>query len=220
MTGVKALIVTGGHGFQEDQFFAMFDSFEDFSYDAVVFPDAFAKLTPAAAKPYNTLVFYDMWQEINEAQKSAFIELTRQGKGLLILHHALISYQGWDEYANIVGGRFYTQAHARDGVEMPTGTVEHGVRLKVHIADKTHPVTQGIQDFEIVDETYNHFWVSEDVHILLTTEHPSSGPVIGWAHQYENSRVVHIELGHDALAYQNPSYRKLVYQAIRWIAQG
>ena len=219
MNKINALIITGGHGFQEGQFFEMFDSFEDFSYDAVVFPAAFEKLNPESAEPYDALVFYDMWQEINEAQKSAFIKLTKQGKGLLILHHAIISYQGWDEYANIVGGRFYTQPRVRGGVEMPTGTVEHGVQLKVHIADKTHPVTQGVQDFEIIDETYNNFWVSDDVDVLLTTKHPSSGPVIGWAYQYESSRVVHIQLGHDELAYKNPDYRKLVSQTIRWVAQ-
>jgi len=219
MKEIKGLIITGGHGFQEEPFFEMFDSFEDFSYDAVVFPEAFGKLTPEAAEPYDALVFYDMWQDINEAQKSAFIELTQEGKGLVILHHALLSYQGWDEYADIVGGRFYTQPRTRNGVEMPTGTVEHGIQLKVHIADKNHPVTQGVEDFEIVDETYNRFWVSDDVHVLLTTEHPSSGPIIGWAHQYENSKVVHIELGHDELAYKNPGYRKLVCNAIQWVAK-
>ncbi len=219
MKKLNALIITGGHGFQEEQFFEMFDSFEDFSYDALVFPAAFEKLNPESAEPYDALVFYDMWQDINDAQKSAFIELTRQGKGLLMLHHSLLSYQGWEEYANILGGRYYTQPQVRGGVEMPAGTFQHGVRFKVHIADKTHPVTQGVEDFEIVDETYNHFWVSDDVHVLLTTEHPSSGPIIGWAHQYENSRVVHNQLGHDELAYKNPGYRKLVYQAIHWVVQ-
>lgn len=218
-THIHSLIITGGHGFQEKPFFEMFDSFENFSYDAVVFPEAFEKLTPEAAEPYDALVFYDMWPEINETQQSAFIELLQQGKGIVSLHHTILSYQNWEEYPNIIGGRYYTQPHIRDGVEIPAGTFQHGVRLTVHVADPNHPVTQGVQDFEIEDETYNHFWVDENMHVLLTTEHPSSGPVIGWTNQYKNSRIVYIQLGHDELAYGNENYRQLVNQAIRWVAQ-
>ena len=195
----------------------MFDSFENFSYDAVVFPEAFEKLNPEGAKPYDALVFYDMWQEISEAQQSTFIEALQQGKGVVFLHHTILSYKDWEEYPNIIGGRYYTEPHIRDGVEIPAGAFQNNVRLTVHIADPAHPVTSGVQDFEIEDETYNHFWVDQNVHILLTTEHQSSGPVIGWAHHYGNSRIVYIQLGHDSLSFGNASYRRLVSQAIRWV---
>ncbi len=168
-TKLRGLIITGGHGFSEKPFFEMFDSFENFSYDAVAFPEAFEKLNPQGVEPYDALVFYDMWQEIDTEQQSNFTEILKQGKGIVSLHHTILSYQNWEEYPNIIGGRYYTKPYTHAGVEFPSGTFQHGVRLSVHIIDPTHPVTQGIQDFEIEDETYNHFWVSKDVYTLLTT---------------------------------------------------
>ena len=217
---IHALVSTGGHGFQEKPFFEMFDSFENLSYDAVVFPEASEKLNPGAAELYDALVFYDMWQEISEARQSAFIDLLQRGKGVVFLHHSILSYPGWEEYPDIVGGHYYVEPHIRDGVEIPAGTVDDDVQLTVHVADSAHPVTSGVQDFEIVDETYKNFWIDQNIHVLLTTKHPSSGAIVGWAHHYGNSRIVYIQLGHDSKAYENTSYRRLVSQAIEWVARG
>jgi hypothetical protein len=37
--------------------------------------------------------------------------------------------------------------------------------------------------------------------------------------QYRAARVACIQLGHDRFAYENPHYRQLVAQAIRWTAK-
>ena len=187
----------------------MFDSFKNFSYDAVVFPDAFEYLNVEAAKGYDALVFYDMWQEITADQQAAYLELLNQGKPIVYLHHALISFQEWDEFDRIVGGVW----------EEGKGTVKHDVQFTIQIADPDHPATKGIQDFEIEDETYGNFDANPDVHVLLKAEHPESAPVIGWTHRYGNSQIVYIQLGHDGLAYGNPGYRKLVNQGIRWVVE-
>ena len=42
--------------------------------------------------------------------------------------------------------------------------------------------------------------------------------LIGWAKTYEAARVVYLQLGHDHFAYENPNYRQLLRQAIRWTA--
>ena len=204
---IHALVITGGHGFEPGPFWEMFDSFEDFSYDAVVFPDAFEYLNVEAAKDYDALVFYDMWQEITADQQVAYLELLNRGKPIVYLHHALISFQQWDEFDRIVGGVW----------EEGKGTVKHDVQFTIQIADPDHPATKGMQDFEIEDETYGNFDANPDVHVLLKAEHPESAPVIGWTHRYGNSQIVYIQLGHDGLAYGNPGYRRLVNQGIRWV---
>ena len=204
---IHALVITGGHGFEPGPFWEMFDSFEDFSYDTVVFPDAFEYLNVEAAKNYDALVFYDMWQEITVDQQAAYLELLNQGKPIVYLHHALISFQEWEEFNRIVGGVW----------EEGKGTVKHNVQYTIQIADPGHPVTKGMQDFEIEDETYGNFDANPDVHALLKAEHPESAPVIGWTHRYGNSQIVYLQLGHDGLAYGNPGYRKLANQGIRWV---
>ena len=101
----------------------------------------------------------------------------------------------------------------------PRSAFKHDVDLKVHVADRRHPVTRGVKDFTIHDETYKWFDVSPDCHPLLTTDEPESNNVIGWAKTYERARVVYIQLGHDHLAYENPGFQRLLQQAIRWTAK-
>lgn len=215
---MRVLIVTGGHDFEREPFFEMFKSFEDVTFEEVQHPNAHARLTPEAARGYDVIVLYDMWQPISEESKVAFVKLLRSGKGMVALHHSLASYQTWDEYRNIIGGRWHFEKWKQNGLERPPSTFQHDVQFKVQIVDKRHPVTRGIPDFNIRDETYGNFEVLPKVKPLLTTDEPTSNRVIAWAHTYGRSRVVYIQLGHDHYAYENPNYRRLVLQAILWVA--
>ena len=203
------LVITGGHDFQPEPFWGMFDSLDNLSYEAATFPDAFGHLTVEGAKGYDALVFYDMWQEITPAQQAAYVNLLTHGVGIVSLHHALISFREWDEFNRIVGGVWNSDVC----------TVRHDVQFTVRIADPNHPVTSGIDDFEIQDETYRGYAVNPNVHVLLRTDHRDSASVIGWTHSYANSPIVYIQHGHDAFAYRNPNYRKLIRQAIRWVVE-
>ncbi|MCS6829017.1 MAG: ThuA domain-containing protein [bacterium] len=214
---MRVLIVTGGHDFEREPFFEMFRSFEGVAFEEAQHPNAHARLKPEAAGGYDVVVLYDMWQSISEESKAAFAKLFRNGKGLVALHHSLASYQLWDEYRNIIGGRWHTEKWKQNGVERPASTFQHDVQFKVHVVDRMHPVTRGIQDFNIRDETYGNFEMLPKVKPLLTTDEPTSNRVIAWAHTYGRSRVVYIQPGHDHFAYENPSYRRLVAQAIRWV---
>ena len=216
---LRLLIVTGGHGFERDAFFAMFDSFEGTEWREVAHPQANDSYTPEAAESYDVLVFYDMNQEITEEQKTAFIALLKRGQPVVFLHHVLAGYQAWDEFEKIIGGRYHLAPYTRDGKEYPASTFRHGVDIDVRIADPDHPVTAGLEDFTIHDEVYGGFTVEPTVHPLLTTDHPESSDVIAWTNEYGKSRIVTIQLGHDAHAYEAPNYRRLVRQAIGWTAQ-
>lgn len=216
---IRVLVVTGGHDFEREPFFALFQGYEDLTCQAVEHPRAHDLFKPEAAASYDVIVLYDMWQDITEEAKAHFISLLQRGKGLVALHHSLGSYQGWEEYTQIIGGKYHLQPYMKDGQERPASTFQHGVRFTVQIADPDHPVTRGLTSFEILDETYGLFEVLPQVKPLLTTEEPTSGPTIGWAHTYGRSRVVYLQLGHDHAAYENPAYRRLVVQAIRWTAR-
>jgi len=216
---LRALIVTGGHGFERDSFFAMFDSFKDIEFREVQHPQANNSYAPEEAETYDVLVFYDMNQDITTEQKAALIRLLEKGKGLVVLHHALASYQEWEEYEKIIGGLYHLEPYTKDEHQLPASTYKHDVDFLVHVVNPQHPVTQGIEDFTIHDEIYNGYSISPTVQPLLTTDHPESENVIAWTNKYGNSHVVFIQLGHDHFAYENPNYRRLVAQAIRWTAQ-
>lgn len=218
-TKIRVLVITGGHDFEREPFFKLFQDNPDISYRAVEHPNAQALFKPEAAKGYDVLVLYDMHQEISEEAKADFLARLQEGKGLVVLHHAIADYQQWPEYARVIGARYYLEKTVVDGVEKARSTYQHGVHFTIHVADPNHPVTQGVKDFEIHDETYNLFDVAGDCHILLTTDEPQSNKVIGWTRAYGKARVVYLQSGHDHFAYENPNYRQILRQAIRWTAQ-
>jgi type 1 glutamine amidotransferase len=216
---IRVLVITGGHDFEHDAFFKLFDDNPGITYRAAEHPNAHALLRPEASKNFDVLVLYDMHQEITDEGKTDFLARLREGKGLVVLHHAIASYQQWPEYSRVIGARYYLAPTTVDGVEKARSTYKHGMHFKLHIVDPAHPVTSGIQDFEIHDETYNLFDVASDVHPLLTTDEPESNKLIGWAKNYGPARVVYLQSGHDHFAYENENFQKILRQAIRWTAK-
>ncbi|MGQ9523277.1 MAG: ThuA domain-containing protein [Armatimonadota bacterium] len=215
---VRALVVTGGHDFEREGFFSLFQGYDDLEYQEAAHPKANDMYAADRIAPFDVIVLYDMAQEITEQQKANLVAALRRGKGLVVLHHAIANYQEWPEYEKIIGARYYLQPKVVNGVQKARSAYEHDVKLTVHLADPKHPIVKGLKDFEIVDEVYSLFDVSPTVRPLLKTSHPKSNPVIAWTHRYGRSRVVYIQLGHGPTAYTNPSYRRLVVNAIRWAA--
>jgi uncharacterized protein len=215
---IRVLLVTGGHDFEQPQFFQMFKDNHEITYQAVEHPKAHACFRPEAASTYDVIVLYDMWQPITEEAKADLVKVLKSGKGLVALHHCLASYQAWDEYYQIIGGRYFLEPRTEQGEKKPASTYQHDVRMKVQVTGADHPVTRGIKDFEILDEAYGGFGVLPGVKPLLTTTEPLSGPTICWAKNYGSARVVFLALGHDHHAYENASFRQLVAQAIHWTA--
>lgn len=216
---IRVLIVTGGHDFERAPFFKMWTDLGDIDYREAVQPGALSLFGPELKKRFDAIVFYDMVETISEEQKAAFVNLLKQGVGILFLHHSLASYQNWDEYEKILGGRYYLAAGTKDGKSHEASTYQHDVEVPVHVVDPNHPVTRGVSDFILHDEVYGKYEVLPDMHPLLRTSHPLSSKTVAWWHPYGKSRIVFIQLGHDHWAYENPAYRKLVKQAIVWVSR-
>ena len=216
---IRVLVVTGGHDFEHEQFFKLFSDNPEITFQAAEHPKAHPLLRPEAAKNYDVLVAYDMHQEISDEAKADLLAWLNAGKGFVVLHHAIASYQAWPEYTKIIGAHYYLEATNVNGVAKARSTYQHGVHFTIHVVDPKHPVTRGIKDFEILDETYNLFDVASDVHPLLTTQEPLSNKVIAWAKTYGPARVVYLQSGHDHFAYENPNYQQILKQAIRWTAK-
>jgi type 1 glutamine amidotransferase len=211
----RILIVTGGHDF-EATFYQIFDSYVGVQYDTISQPKFNQMISSGIADNYSTLVFYDMWQEINEEQKKVYKGLFDNGQGVVYLHHALASYQHWDEYIKFVGGK-YIETDFFDDPDMKGSTYKEDITLEIKIEAIEHPVTKGLSNFTIYDEGYNYIEMIPGIIPLLTTKHSDCTRTVAWANSYKKSRIVYILLGHGPEAHENENYRKLVRNAIDWV---
>ena len=212
---LNILIVTGGHDFDRVSFFEMFDSFNNLSYTELVHPAARVQLGTIDPASYDVVVFYDMPKTISEEEKNAYDRLLVEGKGLLFLHHSICAYQDWPEYKSIVGGKYYEK---KKDDKFGASSYQHDVDFKVQMVPASHPVIKGMKDFAIHDEVYGNLEVLPENYPLLSTNHPKSNPLIGWTLKNKNSKIVYIQPGHDRNSFENANYRRLIRQAISFVA--
>ncbi len=181
----RVAVLTGGHPFAEDEFFAVFDANDRIDWTHVPQPAAIDLIGPEAADDFNVLVLYDMpgitftgadppakFHEPPAGYVDRFAALLDRGIGLVVMHHAIASWPAWEGFAELVGGRFHYQPATLAGVDYPDSGYRHDVRHTVEILDPDHPVTAGLEpSFEITDEVYLFPVLSESVTPLMRSTH-------------------------------------------------
>lgn len=178
------------------------------------------------------------------ALRAGLPALLKRGIGVVALHHAIAGWPAWPDYAGWLGGTFLYRAGPLRGEQRQDSGYRHEVAYQAHVAAH-HPVTHGLPaGFPMVDELYLAEVFTDEVTPLLTADHaftaenfysathaiegrmfsnegwshPPGSNLIGWVKRAENSPLVYLQPGDDAVTYQNPAYRKLVENAIRWTA--
>jgi len=210
---IMTAVITGHHSFDVPGFHNLFrslpgvdayiQSLDDFSADAGQVRDR-----------YPVLVFYNFHRQTPggaeewwEGDSLAILgQLGQTGQGILVMHHALLAFPQWPMWSALCG--LQDRSFGYD----PDQTVN------VHVADPSHPITRGLSDWQMIDETYAMADAGPGSDVLLTTDHPKSMRTLAWTRRFGNARVFCLALGHDAQAYGNPSFRAVVGQAIAWLA--
>jgi len=213
---IRVVILVGGHGYDQRGFEELWSGFHDIASEVwkggpyTVFDDI-------SDFNYDIIVMYNLSSGITDTQKQNFLKLLDKGVGLVVWHHALANCQGWPEFEKIAGGKFWMKPGERNGVQIPRSGTGFGM-VKMHIEDPNHAITKGMPDFVIEDEPYNGQTFCDDIHVLVTGDHPRSDKQIAWVHNYGKARVFGYQSGHDARAWKNESFQRLMLQGIRWVA--
>jgi type 1 glutamine amidotransferase len=205
---VRTLVVTGGHDYPTS-FYTLFEQ-EGVAWDhAISNEDAFERDLRGR---YDVVVLYDMPASLSETGKANFRAFTESGGGVVALHHAIVSYQDWPWYRELIGGQYVDATPGRPG-----STYLHDQDLNVRVVTR-HPVTEHVTMSRIHDETYKGMAIASTNTVLLETDHATSDGPLAWVSAYAGARVVYIQLGHGPEAHRDPGYRRLVLNAIRWVA--
>jgi type 1 glutamine amidotransferase len=208
---VRALVITGGHD-HETSFYSLFDGYKDLARMPVT--SSTTAFQNDLRGKYDVLIMYDFSRDLNETGKKNLRAFVESGKGIVVLHHALLNYQHWPWwYEDVVGGSYRLQ---KEG-DIPSSTYKGDQKILI-TPEGEHPITAALGRFEVMDETYKHMWISSRVRPLLTTDNPNSDRLLAWIGPCATSRVVAIQLGHGPTVFSDPAYRTLVHNAILWSA--
>lgn len=211
---IRVGVLVENHPYDVIGFQKMLESFAD--CECYVQPvDLFVRDVDGNQLCYDTLVYYNIDCDAPEEGSPLRLYLENEAgktrQGILVLHHALLNWREWDVYTDITGIRQRGEGGLFKYTQNET--------VRSHIADKSHPITAGVDDFTITDETYIIGEPEEaGNHILITTDNKMSIDNIAWTRQYKNSRVFSYASGHDNRVYSDKNFRTILHNAIQWTA--
>ncbi len=254
---LQIMAVTKGHAYDRNAFGAMLDALPGIECTQVEQPAAQVHFKGQEPTRWDAYLMYDMPGFAFKPDHSApdlfepptdfrddFTSLVDRGHGFVFVHHALAAWPTWDEYAEVMGGRF---RFVRDD-EHPDSGYRHAVEQRIVPASDaaaTHPVLDGLQDgFTIVDEVYLAETYTADITPLLVTDaeltdstvwstwnavvgkrdtndgwqHPAGSGVAAWVREHPRSRIVYLQFGDSPAAFGNPAYRRLLTNALEWVS--
>jgi len=168
------LLVTRGHAFVRDEFYAVFEANPEIEWSGVEHPAAQLMFSPQIARNFDCYVLYDMpgiefkrsgdgvptFHAPPQHYKDGLLAMLEEGVPLVILHHACAAWPAWPEWAEIVGAQFLYQPMQSRGIDKPDSGYRIDVQHRVSPVGN-HPITEGVAPFDLVDELYL-FEVFED----------------------------------------------------------
>ena len=172
----RVLVVVGGHAYDTTEFYDMFRALEAIEFDSVSHPRALDVLASDQIQSYDVLLFYDFLPGMDLKDSTIYLDLGNKGKPLLFMHHSLCSFQDWEGYNQMVGGKYLMPGFGNDSTQL--SDYAHDLKLEVQVLDEVHPVTKGIHDFQIRDEGYSSIRMNAPIMPHTVPISPSIGLIL------------------------------------------
>jgi len=213
---LRVAVILGGHPIDAPAFHAMLRSLTGVDLYVQNLED-WTTAPDDVAGGYDVLFFYNFHQ-YDPADPGVWYHQTifpgierlgRVGQGIFMFHHAVVAMQKspvWDGVCGVTGRSL---------------TPHHDQTVTTRVADPGHPITAGLADWTMEDETYAMVDAdpADGNQVLLTTDHPKSCRALAWVRTYKNSRCFNYLAGHDGEALGHASVRAVVQRGMEWVAR-
>jgi uncharacterized protein len=186
------------------------------AFEATVTQDC-SLISEASLKQYAAVVFFTTGElPLDDAQKKAFIDFVRSGRGFVGIHSATDTFYKWPEYLELIGGYFDGHPWHQE--------------VTIRVEDKSHPATAHLPaSFTINDEIYQfRDWSRDRVHVLLSLDPASidltkkgvkrtdADFAVSWTKEFGKGRMFYTALGHEAAVWKDPRFQQHLIGGIRW----
>jgi type 1 glutamine amidotransferase len=139
-------------------------------------------------------------------QEEAVVAFVEAGGAFLALHNATGLYTEGGPYLKLLGGTY--NGH---------GPLE---RFRVRVLDREHPITRGVEEYEVADEQHTPVPDAGSVRIVLESLSAEGvKAAAGWAREAGKGRVAYLAIGHTREALGHAQFERLVRNAARWCAR-
>ena len=206
MPSVKLLVLVGGPYHDgpgaRDELLAAIAAHCDASVTITDDRSVFASLRPG---DYDCVLVYTTSVPIEPAEESGLLDFVTAGGGFVGLHGATTSFKTSTRYYELIGSQF---------VKHPPFT-----EFAVAIADRSHPITRDVPNFNVPDEFYILEMGTTPVHVLATSQLDDQTQPTAYTTEFGQGRVYYLALGHDARCLRLDPVRRLLGQGITWAAR-
>lgn len=227
----SALVVRGGweghHPVEATELFIPFLRDQGYTVRVEESPQVYADAEVMAAT--DLIVQSVTMSEISAEALAGLRDAVRAGTGLVGWHGGIAdSFRNSSDYLQLVGGQFATHPSVAPEFAVE-GEANNFLDYTVEFTElgREHPVTAGLNDFELHSEQY---WVLHDDlnDVLATTTHPAPPwhpwhrPIVSpavWTRQWGDGRIVVATPGHSIDVLQNPTVRTIIERGMLWASR-
>src|ERR1019366_3063612 len=94
---------------------------------------------------------------------------------------------------------------------------DDGVTYTVNVVDHDHPITHGVEDFNVTSEKY-YMHIDPAIHVIATTDFDGVAMPIAWTKRGGKGNVFYCSLGHQPAIVEQPPVLQLIRQGMVWAA--
>ncbi len=170
------------------------------------------KMSPAALKNYDAIIFANTTGDLPLPDNQAFVDWVKAGHGFVAMHSGSDTFHGFKPYIDMLGGEFQT----------------HGAQEIVNClnVDPQHPATKHLgASFDIggkKEEIYifKNYLQKSVRELLVLDKHPNTKEPghypISWCRDFGAGKVFYTSLGHNEFVWEMPEYQTHILGGIKW----
>ena len=153
---------------------------------------------------YDAVLFYTDVGTLTDEQEKGLLDFIQRGGGFFGLHTADASFRDRTGYHAMLNGFFDGHSKFMD--------------FTVTIVDPDHPITQGLEAFDVTDELHYLKHDPAMSHHLMQAYDPTVDEthVMAYTHSYGDGRVFFFALGHDMAVQGHPSFLEVLRRGALW----
>jgi uncharacterized protein len=215
-TSARIALVTGidypGHKWEETSKALMEELARDKRLKVDLIKDP-AFLGTKELNQYDAVIIHFMpWEKPSPGPKAgeALKAYIKSGKGMVVTHFACGAFNDWPPFVDFAGRVYDPKLPPHDPY----------AKFKVEVRDADHPITKGLEPFEVTDELYTCLAGETKIRILETAKSvvDKKDYAMAFVLEYGKGRVFNTPLGHDAQVYRTPAVARLMRRAVAWTA--